>query len=93
MINKSRLVSALEAHLDSEVGRPRHLSLEDLLVAVHVKALRRHHWAHIVQASRTLYAMTTEQRDVLGIRNWDPAEGYLRSRLAVLQALSPSRLG
>jgi len=78
VIKKSRLVAALEPHVDSEVGRPRHLSLEGLLVAMQINALRRHHRAHIVQAARTLNAMTPEQRDALGIRNWDEAEAYPR---------------
>ena len=43
-----------------------------------INALRRHHRAHIVQAARTLNAMTPEQRDALGIRNWDEAEAYPR---------------
>jgi hypothetical protein len=78
VINKSRLVPALEPHVGSEVGRPRHLSLEGLLVAMQVNALRRHHRAHIIQAARTLNAMTPEQRDALGIKKWDPAEAYPR---------------
>ena len=78
VIKKSRLVAALEAHVGSEVGRPRHLSLEGLLVAMQINALRRLHRAHIVQAARTLNAMTTDERDALGIRNWDAAEAYPR---------------
>ena len=52
VVKKSRLVAALEAHVGSKVGRPRHLSLEGLLVAMQVNALRRHHRAHVVQAAR-----------------------------------------
>ncbi len=78
VIKKSRLVAALESHVGSEVGRPRHLSLEGLLVAMQVNALRRHHRAHVVQAARTINAMTPGQREALGIRNWDEAEAYPR---------------
>ena len=78
VIKKSGLVAALAPYLVCEVGRPRHLSLEGLLVAMQVNALRRHHRAHVVQAARTLNAMTPEQRDALGIRNWNEAEAYPR---------------
>ncbi|HEV8065114.1 MAG TPA: hypothetical protein VGP46_09790, partial [Acidimicrobiales bacterium] len=78
VIGRSRLVPALSPLLDSDKGRPRHLSLEGLLVAMQVNALHRHHQGHIIEVARILNAMTPEQREVLGITRWDAAEAYPR---------------
>ena len=57
------MVAVLSPFLDAEVGRPRHLSLEGLLVALQLNALHRHHQAHLVQAARVLNALTEDQRN------------------------------
>ena len=78
LVQKSGLVDILSPCLDTGVGRPRHLSLEGLLVALQLNALRRHHQAHLVEAARVLNALTDNQRLALGITSWDPAESYAR---------------
>ena len=78
LIARSGIVAALTPALDADVGRPRHLSLEGLLVGFQLNALRRHHEGHLVEVARVLNALTDEQRDALGIRGWDPAESYPR---------------
>jgi hypothetical protein len=71
-------VAALTPVIDADVGRPRHLSLEGLLVGFQLNALRRHHEGHLVEVARVLNALTDEQRNALGIRGWDPEESYPR---------------
>ncbi len=87
VVKKSRLVAALEAHVGSKVGRPRHLSLEGLLVAMQVNALRRHHRAHVVQAARTLNAMNARAAKCPRDTQLGAGRGLFPCRLAVLQAL------
>ena len=52
LIKKSGLVAALTPAIDAGVGRPRHLSLESLLVGLQLNALRRHHEGHLVEVAR-----------------------------------------
>jgi len=78
LIERSGIVDVLEPFIDSEVGRPRHLSLLGLLVACQLNALGRHHQGHLVQIARTLNALTDQQRSELGITSWDPSESYPR---------------
>ncbi|MFZ0170177.1 MAG: hypothetical protein WAL04_00710 [Acidimicrobiales bacterium] len=78
VVQRSGLVAALAPLLDSDNGRPRHLSLEGLLVAMQVNALHRHHQGHIIEVARVLNAMTPEQRGALGIVQWDADEAYPR---------------
>jgi hypothetical protein len=78
LIRRSGLLKALSSKLDSPTGRPRALSLEGLLVAAQLNALRRHHQAHLVEIARTLNAMSDHQRSQLSISRWDPAEAYDR---------------
>jgi hypothetical protein len=78
LIRNSQLLAGLSPLLEVEQGRPRHLSLEGLLVALQLNALHRHHQAHLVEVARILNAMTTDQREELGIVNWDPNEAYPR---------------
>jgi hypothetical protein len=96
LVQKSGTVAVLKPFLDADVGRPRHLSLEGLLVALQLNALHRHHQAHLVEAARVLNALTDEQRADLGITSWDPAETYARvDRLFVTlcQILESGRAG
>jgi hypothetical protein len=64
--------------VDSEVGRPRTVSLRGLLVACQLNALARHHKGHVVEVARVINAMTADQRDRLGIVDHDPDETYHR---------------
>jgi hypothetical protein len=78
VIRRSGLVDVLAPWIDTDVGRPRLLGLEALLVVFQLNALHRHHQAHLVQAARLLNALTDDQRGVLSITSWDPAETYDR---------------
>ena len=78
VIRRSGLLDILLPFIDAEVGRPRHLGLEALLVVFQVNALHRHHQAHLVEAARVLNALTDEQRAALSITTWDPGEAYDR---------------
>ena len=78
VVGRSRLVEMLAPRLESQVGRPRHLTLEGLLVAFQINALRRHHRGHLVEAARTLNALSDEQRRRLGIVRWRSEEAYPR---------------
>ena len=78
VIRRSGLVDILAPCIDAEVGRPRLLGLEALLVAFQLNALRRHHQAHLVEAARILNALTDDQRAALSIVNWDRDETYDR---------------
>lgn len=75
---KSGVIAVLDPYVDSEVGRPRRLSLEAMLVAMQVNTLHRHDKAHLVETARVINALTEEQRQSLGLRSWDPAEAYPR---------------
>jgi hypothetical protein len=78
VIRRSGLVDVLAPWIDTDVGRPRLLGLEALLVVFQLNALHRHHQAHLVQAARLLNALTDDQRAALSITSWDPAETYDR---------------
>ena len=78
IVRTSGVMAVLAPHLDAEVGRPRHLSLEGFLVALQLNALHRHHQAHLVEAARVLNALTDDQRAGLSITSWDPDEAYDR---------------
>lgn len=78
LVRTSGVVAVLSPFLDADVGRPRHLSLEGLLVVLQLNALHRHHQGHLVEAARVLNALTDDQRATLGITSWDPAETYAR---------------
>jgi hypothetical protein len=71
-------MGALSPHFDAEVGRPRHLPLEALLVALQINALQRAHQAHLIDVARLVNALEDEERDKLGIKNWDKEEAYAR---------------
>ena len=77
LIERSGVV-ALEPYIDTEVGRPRHLSLVAFLVACQLNAFQRHHQAHLVEVARILNALTEVQLQGLGVANWDPDESYPR---------------
>jgi len=64
--------------VDSDVGRPRTISVRALLVAAQLNALARHHKGHLVEVARVVNAMTNEQRAWLGIVDHDPAQTYHR---------------
>jgi hypothetical protein len=94
LIARSELLAALSPLLDSEVGRPRHLSLEGLFVAMLLNARRKNHHALLIDVARVLNAMSDEQRGELGIIKWDPDESYDRvawlfSRLSRLLEAAP----
>jgi len=78
VIRRSGLVDVLAPCIDAEVGRPRLLGLEALLVVFQLNAQHRHHRAHLVEAARILNALTEEQRAMLSITSWDPDETYDR---------------
>lgn len=78
LVRRSGIVPRLNPALENEVGRPRELTLEALLVALQLNALHPHHQAHLVMAARVLNAMTDAQRTALGMDNWDPDEAYPR---------------
>ncbi len=78
VIRRSGLVDILAPCIDAEVGRPRLLGLEALLVAFQLNALHRHHQAHLVEGARILNALTDDQRAALSITNWDRDETYDR---------------
>ena len=75
VIRRSGLLDVLLPFIDAEVGRPRHLGLEALLVVFQVNALHRHHQAHLVEAARVLNALTDEQRAALSITTLGPRRG------------------
>src|SRR3989454_7761760 len=78
IIDKSGVLPVLTPLLETGVGRPRTLPLEAFLVAAQLNALHRHHQGHLVEITRTLNALTTEQLASLGVREWDRAEAYDR---------------
>jgi hypothetical protein len=79
LLFESGVVGLVQARLDHEVGRPRSLSVEGLLVAMTVNGLRRQHLGTVVDATRVLNSFTAEQREALGITDWDEAESYDRT--------------
>jgi hypothetical protein len=78
LVMKSGVTSVLDPYVESEVGRPRQLNLKAMLVAMQVNALHRHHKAHLVETARVINALTEEQRQSLGLDDWDAAEAYPR---------------
>jgi hypothetical protein len=78
LIQRSGVIEALQPRLDSPVGRPRALSLGGFLVAAQLNAFARHHQAHLVEITRTLNALSDDQRRALGICRWDPEQAYDR---------------
>jgi hypothetical protein len=74
VVDRSGVVAALSSLLDAEVGRHRTISVRGLLVACQLKALARHHRAHLVEVARIVNALTDEQRAELGIVRHDPEE-------------------
>jgi len=72
VIRRSGLVDVLAPCMDAEVGRPRLLGLEALLVGFQLNALHRHHQAHLVETARILNALTDDQRAALSITNGTP---------------------
>ena len=79
ILTDSRMLEPLQDRLDSPMGRPRSLSVEALLVAMLVNSLRRHHRATIVEITRLLNAFSTGQLAAVGVKGWDPGEGYDRT--------------
>ena len=75
---RSGLVEVLAPCIETEVGRPRLLGLEALLVVFQLNALHRHHQAHLVEAARILNALTDEQGVAFSITSWNPDEAYDR---------------
>jgi hypothetical protein len=78
LVMKSGVIAVLRPYVELEVGRPRELNLETMLIAMQVNALRRHHKAHLVETARVINALTEEQRQTLGLKGWDEAEAYPR---------------
>lgn len=72
------MLVTLAPAIDTELGRPRHLSLRGFLVACQLNALHRHHEAHLVEVARTLNALTESQLRRLDIRSWEPDASYHR---------------
>jgi hypothetical protein len=78
IVRRAGVLEVLSARVDAEVGRPRSLSVEGLLVAAQLNALRRHHQAHLVEVARVLNALSPHQLASLGVREWEPREAYDR---------------
>jgi hypothetical protein len=76
--DRSGAIPVLTSLVDSEVGRPRTISVRALLVSCQLNALARHHKGHLVEVARVINAMTNEQRAWLGIVDHDPAQTYHR---------------
>jgi hypothetical protein len=79
MVEISGVLEPLRAQLDHADGRPRSLSVEGLLVAMQVNALRRHHAAEIVEVARVLNTFSARQLDELEITDWNAVEAYDRT--------------
>ncbi len=79
LIERSGILEVLAPFIDSEVGRPRHLSLLGFLVACQLNALHRHHQAHVVEVTRIINALTDEQRESLEVCCWNGSESYSRT--------------
>ena len=79
--------------VDSEVGRPRTISVRGLLVACQLNALARHHKGLVVEVARVINAMTADQRDrlVVEVAGIEPASFGLSS--GILRAQPVSFLG
>jgi len=82
LVRRSGIARRLTPALEAEVGRPRELTLEGLLVALQLNALRRHHQAHLVEAARVLNALTDAQRNALGQERWDPGPEFIAYAVA-----------
>lgn len=78
LIRRSGVVEVLSPHVDAECGRPRHLTLEGLFVAMQLNALHPRHQAHLVQITRVLNALGDQQLALLGISKWNRGEAYDR---------------
>lgn len=78
LIHKSGVLEVLAPLVDSDVGRPRYLSLEGFLVALQLNASYPHHDAHLVEVARLLNSMTDEQRSSIGIPSWSEEQAYDR---------------
>jgi hypothetical protein len=78
VVDRSGVVGVLTALVDSDVGRPRTISVRAVLVACQLNALARHHKAHLVEVARVINAMSNDQRASLGVADHDPAQTYHR---------------
>jgi hypothetical protein len=78
VIRRSGVLKVLEPLVIEETGRKRRLSLEALLVALQLNAMRRNHRAHLVQVTRVLNSLSQDQLRRLGVPSWDPVESYDR---------------
>lgn len=78
IIHRSGVVDVLAPLLDAELGRHRTVTDRGALIACQVKALSRHHHAHLIEVTRVVNAMTDEQRAALGFTKHDPAQTYDR---------------
>lgn len=79
IVTTSGILEPLRERLDHRVGRRRSLSVEGLLVAMQVNALRPFHVATVAEHARVLNSFSEHQRDSLGIRDWNPVEAYDRT--------------
>ncbi len=79
LVERSGILEVLGPFVDSEIGRPRHLSLLGFLVACQLNAFHRHHQAHLVEVTRVLNALTDEQRRSVGICCWDQSGSSART--------------
>jgi len=77
-VDRSGVVPVLATLVDSDVGRPRTISVRGLLVAAQLNALARHHRGHLVEVARVVNAMTADQRERLRIVDHRPDETYHR---------------
>jgi hypothetical protein len=78
VVAKSGIVQSLSPLINTELGRPRELTLEAFFVALQLNALSQHHKAHLVAAARILNSMSPEQLAALGVNDWDRAVSYDR---------------
>lgn len=78
VVHRSGIVPPLSGLLDSDVGRPRTVSLLGFFVGAQLNAMVRHHRGHLVEVARALNALTDDQRHRLELRNWDPEQTYDR---------------
>ena len=78
LIERSGIIDVLGSSIETQVGRPRQLSLDALLVACQLNAFQRHHQAHLIEVARILNTLTKVQLQGLGVTNWDSDESYPR---------------
>ena len=88
IIHRSAVLAVLSCHIDTEVGRPRTLSLLGLLVGAQLNGMRRHHRRHLVEIARVLNALSHDQRNRLDLRQWEPDETYYRVERLFLRLCS-----